>query len=209
MVQARPCLRIPSCCKLCPDNMRSSVSTSKASRSPPPSSVRLTMKQRPKRWRCLTGRWLKSDGVEHASKSMEWKETRPHVRFCLSSRTWTRSWRPNTDIICVPSRNAYGKSKPESPGLRVYLALVSSTFPMEEHSLLKNVISHSGHVHLGYSPIEEYVLPSNREQASHLITRLANHSFQLLPGQGFYEDRFGALKPISQPHAFEGGNHNA
>lgn len=94
-------------------------------------------------------------------------------------------------------------------GLRVYLMLVSSTFPMEEHSLLKNVISHSGHVHLGYSPIEEYVLPSNREQASHLITRLAYHSFQLLPGQGFYEDRFGALKPISQPHAFEGGNHNA
>ena len=94
-------------------------------------------------------------------------------------------------------------------GLRVYLALVSSTFPMGEHSLLKNVISHSGHVHLGYSPIEEYVLPSNREQASHLITRLADHSFQLLPGQGFYEDRFGALKPISQPHAFEGGNHNA
>ena len=82
---------------------------------PPPSSVRLTMKQRPKRWRCLTGRWLKSDGVEHASKSMEWKESRPHVRFCLSSRTWTRSWRPKTDIICVPSRNAYGKSKPESP----------------------------------------------------------------------------------------------
>lgn len=94
-------------------------------------------------------------------------------------------------------------------GLRVYLVLVSSTFPMEEHSLLKNVISHSGHVHLGYSLIEKYVLPSNREQASHLITRLADHSFQLLPGQGFYEDRFGALKPISQPHAFEGGNHNA
>lgn len=48
-------------------------------------------------------------------ESMEWKESRPHVRFCLSSRTWTRSWSPKTDIICVPSRNAYGKSKPESP----------------------------------------------------------------------------------------------
>lgn len=94
-------------------------------------------------------------------------------------------------------------------GLHVYLVLVASTFPTDDHAQLKNIITHSGHVHLGYSPIENYILPSNREQASQLLTRLANHNFQLLPGQGFYEDRFGELKPIQQTHPLEGGNHNA
>lgn len=94
-------------------------------------------------------------------------------------------------------------------GLHVYLVLVASTFPTDDHTQLKNLITHSGHVHLGYSPIENYILPSNREQASQLLTRLANHNFQLLPGQGFYEDRFGELKPIQQTHPLEGGNHNA
>lgn len=94
-------------------------------------------------------------------------------------------------------------------GMHVYLVLVASTFPMDGHAPLKNIVTHSGHVHLGYSPIENYILPSNREQASQLLTRLANHNFQLLPGQGFYEDRFGELKPIQQTHPLEGGNHNA
>lgn len=94
-------------------------------------------------------------------------------------------------------------------GMRVYLVLVSTTFPTDGQVQWKNIVSHSGHVHLGYSPIEEYVLPSNREQASQILTRMADHSFRLRPGQGFYEDRFGELKPIMKTHDLEGGNRNA
>lgn len=94
-------------------------------------------------------------------------------------------------------------------GLRVYLVLVSTVFPADGKSLSRNLVSHSGHVHLGYSPIEDYILPSNRERASQILTRMSDHNFQLKPGQGFYEDRYGELQPIMKTHDLEGGNHNA
>lgn len=91
-------------------------------------------------------------------------------------------------------------------GLRVYMVLVSLTFDTDTPMALGKVLSESGHVQLGFSPIESYVLPSNRELAGRLLTGMADHDFHLPPGHGFFEDRFGGLQTFRN-NIRQGGNN--
>lgn len=97
----------------------------------------------------------------------------------------------------------------EIHGLHVYMLFVSTEYPTGGPMDWMRILADSGHVHLGYSPIEPYVLPSNREYAVQLLTRMACHDFQLDPGQGFFEDRFGGMKPIQPVHKIQKGTDNA
>lgn len=94
-------------------------------------------------------------------------------------------------------------------GLHVFMLFVSTVYKSDSPMDWKKILADSGHVHLGYSPIEPCILPSNSEYASHLLMQMADHDLQLKPGQGFFEDRFGGMKPIQPMQEVQKGTDNA